>query len=120
MAGTQKFQIDNWQPTSVNRLLQLHWYARNALKIADADVVKIAGLNGNITQAKGKRLVRVTVVLSYRQRRSPDDDNLRKSLLDALVKAGYLVDDSPKWCTVEPFVFLKGPKKATIIELEDV
>lgn len=116
----QSFTIEKWHPTSVNRLMNVHWALRNKMKIEDAETVKLTGLSKDIKPAKGKRIVRVTIILSNRQKRTPDDDNLRKSLLDALVKAGYLVDDSPKWCEVLPFTFLRGPQKATIIELEDV
>lgn len=115
----QKFQIDGWHPISVNKMFAMHWAKRGKMKKQDAEIVKLEGISKNITQAKGKRVVRVTVVLGPKQKRPPDDDNLRKSLQDALVKAGYLIDDSAKLSTFEPFVYLRGPQKATIIELED-
>lgn len=58
-----------------------------------------------VHRARGQRLV--SIVRLYPKKRGQrryDDDNLRggaKPILDALRAHGWLVNDSPQWCTLE-------------------
>ena len=109
--------IPNWLPISVNALLRLHWSKRSRAKRADAAVVAAHCNAACVPGAPGKRRVRVL----YRQRkgRLSDPDNRWKSLLDALVVCGRLVDDSPVWCELGGVVVERGAM-LTVIELEDI
>ena len=64
-----------------------------------------------------KRKVRIT---SYRKRLIDKDNLCLKPVMDALVKTGFLKDDSPKWCesTVSQRKCEKGEEPYTAIELE--
>jgi hypothetical protein len=42
-----------------------------------------------------------------------------KSLLDALVKAGLLVNDSGRWCELGPVTFDRRPPRQTAVILQD-
>ncbi len=50
---------------------------------------------------------------------APDPDNVNKSLRDALVRCGLLVDDSAEWAECTEPEIEKG-KKATVITLETI
>jgi hypothetical protein len=57
--------------------------------------------------------VRATITAPFR--RLPDPDAPLKSLLDGLVTAGLIVDDSARWVEWSCPVFERGPKATTII-----
>ena len=78
-----------------------------------------------ITRAKGKRIVSIT---SYRRRLFHDRINLAggcKGLLDGLVRAGGLVDDSIKWLDDHYYQYTTADSPAgkgtpcTVIEVSD-
>jgi hypothetical protein len=52
------------------------------------------------------------------RQRGADPDAYWKSLLDALVHAGLLVDDSPKWCELGPVRFERECRRKPAIQLE--
>ena len=53
--------------------------------------------------------------------RTPADcDGRLKGLLDGLVKAKVLLDDSPQWLILGNVESLRGPTRRTVITLEDV
>lgn len=61
---------------------------------------------------------RVSVV--YHQPRGAADRDARwKLLLDGLVRAGLLKDDSPAWCVLGTVETVKGSKR-TVVTLEDI
>lgn len=89
------------------------------------------GLDPVVLEAPRPIRRRLEVLVYLGERRDPegrfrkggqllDPDNLNKSLRDALVEAGVLVDDSPDWLDgVEPRVLPddgKGPRTVLIIE----
>ena len=49
-----------------------------------------------------------------------DSDNLSKSLRDALVEGGWLVDDSPKWLVSGEPRQRRADRPATVITIEDL
>lgn len=110
--------IKDWRPVSVNKMLASHWTKRRKVKRFDADLVKLHALTQCVPIATNKRRVSVIV-------RGPwamDFDNVSKSLMDALVTAGLLVDDGPDWLEVGSFESRKtrGEGWTTEITLEDV
>lgn len=116
-------RIPNWMPTSLNKLLG-NWRRRARLKKADQQMVAVYCHQAGVPKASGKRRVNVTILQpASTPGRMPDPDNLLKSLLDALVQAGMLVDDSSKWLTQGKVEILREPTVAaleTVIELEDI
>jgi Holliday junction resolvase RusA-like endonuclease len=109
-----KITIPNWHPATVNQLLG-HWSIAHRRKKADCNIIRC--YTQHLEKAEVKRLVRLTIILGKGQR-TCDPDAYWKSLLDALVQAGQLVDDSVKWCVYEYPSFERG-EMATIIELFD-
>lgn len=107
--------ILDWHPTPLNKLLG-HWARSSKLKKLDRGV--IAYYFADIPKAAGKRRVSLEIVLGKGQR-ACDPDAYWKSLLDALVHAGQLVNDSPKWVELAPVKFSRSIAGATIT-LEDI
>ena len=108
-----KIQIPNWHPTPLNKLLG-DWRVSSKRKKADRNL--IACYTHHLPKAGQKRRVTLTIILGKGQR-GCDPDAYWKSLLDALVHAGQLNDDSPKWCELAPVQFERGQMGA-IIEME--
>lgn len=113
-----RIQIQNWQPTSINKWLGKHWSVNSKSKKIDKEIIGAMCLSNRVPKATGKRTVGLTIYLGYRQR-GCDPDNLWKGVLDALKHAGMLIDDSAKWCELMPIRFDRHPdrQKETIIEL---
>ena len=109
---THTHTIAGWHPASLNAYLGRHWGVGARLKKRDETTIA-ATLKPAIPQATGHRKLSVAFVGMR-----GDIDNRLKSLQDALVLAGLLKDDSPKWLTLGSLTSEKG-KPATIITLED-
>jgi hypothetical protein len=110
--------IPNWQPATVNQLL-VGVRGRIRLKKQDRELVGWYARAAGIPRATTPRRVSLRITLGPRQR-AADPDAHWKSLLDALVCAGLLVDDSRKWVQLGAVVFERGPARSTAIVLEDV
>lgn len=119
---THTLEIKGWQPATLNSLLSGRtWHKAARLKKHDRELVTVLARNHRIPQATTRRRVSLVVTMAKGQRR-PDEDAYWKSLLDALVAAKLLVDDSPKWCKLGGVVFLRGKDEAigTQIVLDDL
>jgi Holliday junction resolvase RusA-like endonuclease len=111
--------IDGWHPARLNELLGCHWAAAAQRKKHDRTLVCVESRIQSVPKARGPRRVSLLLTMAPKQRR-PDPDCWFKSLLDALVHAGLLIDDGPKWCTLGGVTYDRGPKKRTTIALEDL
>lgn len=116
---THTLTIPNWQPTRTNTLMNCHWATRARFKRNDAALVTVASHEAGIPVATGKRRVGLHLTLGPRQR-AADPDAYWKSLLDALVHAGLLVDDNRQNVELSPVTFGRGHARATTITLEDL
>jgi hypothetical protein len=113
-------RIPGWHPTRLNKLLNSHWATAGKMKKCDRGIIKY--YCREIPKAKGKRLVRFTIVLKKKQR-AADPDAYFKSLLDGLVHAGMLKDDNRQWCEIEQPKYARSGSEivsATIITLIDI
>lgn len=111
-------------PESMNaRERSSFWVRKKELEQITTAIGTLAS-EQRIPAAQGRRAVRVTIHKGKRSRVTDDPanrDSRAKSLLDALVKLGLLVDDSDKW--LDWHHVHEGERrdeKFTVIELEDV
>lgn len=110
--------IPDWHPATTNQLLR-SVRLRIRLKKNDREMVCGYSLQANIPNASVRRRVSLQLTLAPRQR-AADPDAYWKSLLDALVRAGLLVDDNRTWCELGSVEFTRGSARATTIMLEDI
>lgn len=109
--------INDWHPTTTNKLLSSHWSKSRKLKAQDAQM--IWAYCNRIPKATGRRQLRVVITLAGRGR-PPDPDAYFKSLNDALVKNDLLMDDSMKYLELLPIEIKRGIQKSTEINLTDI
>jgi hypothetical protein len=117
--STHTLTIDNWHPARLNSWDGRHWSARARAKKNDAAVVALLALQQGLPKAVGKRRVTLRLTLAKGQR-AGDPDAYWKSLCDALKHARLLVDDNRQHCVLEPVVFERGPRRKTVVTLEDI
>lgn len=91
----QIIQIPGYLPPSDNELKR-HWGVRQKIKSSDKATIAAAVMVHGTMPASTKRKVSLYIVLPAGKRRS-DKTNNWKIILDSLVAAGALVDDSPNW-----------------------
>lgn len=112
-----RIEIPSWRPALANELVGYHHRTIAGRKRRDFEQVHRACLAFGVPKAEGKR--RVEIVIAGRYSTFPDPDAPLKSTLDALKRAGAIVDDSAELCTWEVPRFERGPK-GTVIILEDI
>ncbi len=139
-APLQCFWIPGWHPAPLNKLLGHHMAAAR-LKAKDREQVARAALVYGLRKArvvnpplmadaiegcgvdisKIKRRMSLTIVAEP-GKRACDPDAYSKSLLDAMVHAGLLVNDSRHWVVMEPVKYLRGTKDmwGSLVILEDM
>jgi hypothetical protein len=111
--------VQGWRPALDNELTRKHWRVKDGLKRRDVAIVAWACRTQGVPTATNRRRVAVRITNRYTSR-YPDPLAPFKSLLDALVRCGALVDDSGRWCeVVTPAQYRRGPL-ATTIELTDL
>lgn len=108
--------IPNHHPAALNQYIGKHWAIGAKLKKLDKEM--ILGYCQHVPKATTKRRVDFTIILGKGQK-SRDPDAYQKSLGDALVNAGMLVDDSAKWIEWGNVEYIRGIK-ATLIKLTDM
>jgi hypothetical protein len=112
-------EIEKWHPTSVNKLLGRHHMSRHKIKQGDMQMIGVYFYNAKVPKATGRRHVAMDIYKSGGGR-APDPDNLFKSVLDALVKLGYLLDDSSKYLTSSWPEIYRAKQKKTVITITDL
>jgi Holliday junction resolvase RusA-like endonuclease len=110
--------IPDWRPATLNELMSNRFRAAR-LKKADRKIIAGYARLAGTPKATGKRRVSVEVTRSGRMKEI-DPDGIWKSLNDALVHAGLLVDDNSRLCELGTFTQPKGDRKSTRIILEDL
>lgn len=108
--------IPNWHPAPLNKLLGGHWSKGAKFKSTDRAIV--AAYAKPFAKAQGKRRVTLRIVLGKGER-ACDPDAFWKSLLDALVQCGMLVDDNRQNVELMPVRFDRGARRSEIM-LEDL
>ncbi len=90
------------QIPSHNELNKLHWSKRHKMTRQWETWIRYSMRPGGLDCASGKRHV---IMMAYRKQRITDVANLiagaNKTLVDALVRCGLLLDDSDKLATFE-------------------
>lgn len=113
--------IPHWHPATLNALLDVHWAKAGRLKYGDAELLAGCLILAGVTAATRKRRLTYTIVYDRTvSGRKADSDAHDKSLRDALVTCGALLDDSLKWLDAEKPLRDVGPCKETRIILEDI
>src|SRR5262249_28956501 len=99
-----------------------HWSVAHRLRKQTTQLLGVYALQQHVPRATGRRRVSVEVVLAPRMRRS-DADSFDKLLLDALVGAGLLLDDSERGLRGRiEVIFRRGTVAdwGTVLILEDL
>jgi hypothetical protein len=115
--ATYTLTIPDYLPVTLNQLLG-HWRRSRRRKRSDREVIWGYWFASGWPRASGRR--RVSITLTQVNGRPRDPDGARKSLLDALVHAGAIVDDSQRWLEEGPVTIEFGARRQTQIVLEDV
>jgi len=97
----ETYEITIWDtPTSLNKLLRMHWAARKRIKERFSLAV-FAGVNrSNLPkdfQVSPKKVSLEMTVYFGGRGRLPDGDNILKDCYDLLTKHGVIHDDSQEW-----------------------
>lgn len=113
--------IPNWHPARTNALLSAHWAAAQRMKDSDFNMVNGYRLRYGLPKAEGKRRVTLHIIRKPRQA-GADPDAYWKSLLDALKRAGLLVDDNRQHVELMPVTYSDKTTAnwGTRITLEDM
>ena len=113
-------EIPNWTPAKINELLG-HRQKATRLKKRDREIVWGYTRQVKIPPQERKRRISLAIILpTSRPGPFPDPDAFFKSLNDALVYAGALVNDSPKWVELAPVQYERAAQWGTRIVLEDI
>ena len=111
--------IPRWHPACLNQM-KGHW--SNGHRLKQIDKAMIAAYSTAIPKAEGKRRVSLHIILDKGQR-GPDPDAYNKSLNDALVHAGLLVNDNRQYVENAPVTYSRDPKgwgsRITLEDMED-
>lgn len=114
-----KTEISDWRPKTKNQTSgpKGFWHVQNDKKTVHQHVW--ADANQQKTSKAGQPR-HVDVELHKKHWKEQDPDNLHhnmKSILDALVREGLLVDDSRQWVTYEIAEVTRSDRNATIIRV---
>lgn len=115
--------IPNWHPARLNQWDGKHWGVRSRLKKADslvlATYVAAHPAQRWLRSPQGPRRVSLRLY-GWKRGRLPDPDAYWKSVLDGLVHAGVLRDDSWEHVELGLVVFARSEAKSTTILVSEV
>ena len=113
-------EIPNWLPWTTNEYVRTNHFKRQRRLKAETEIVAAYAKMAGVPPAKGRRRVAFTFSApSGRGAKVGDPDGRLKVLLDCMVRAGLLVDDSDAFVELAPRVAVRG-KKGTTITLDDL
>ena len=116
--GTWTLTIERWHPATVNELLR-SVRTRIRRKKLDREVIMAYTWQQKIPKAQGKRRLSLHIVMGKGQR-GADPDAYFKSLNDACVCSGLLVDDSRRYVELTPVTFSRDWQHwGTVLTVED-
>lgn len=107
-------------PTSLNKLLRMHWAARRRIqnRFNLAVMVGTRGVPYDFQGLTSPRKVSLKITFHVAGRgRLPDPDNLIKLLFDSLKNNGVIYDDSDKWLNWGKPKVIRGKENKTVIEI---
>lgn len=111
--------VPNWTPPRLNQAIGCHWRKLNRLKCETIGLLTVYAREQSVPAATCRRSVRLIVTLGPGQK-TPDEDAYDKMLLDALTRAGLLIDDGKRGLKGRMAVeFKRGPQKQTEIVLTE-
>lgn len=87
--------LPRWRPPLQNEYRGRHWSVAHRLRCTATDILAAHALQQRVPRATGRRRLTLSVRLAPRQKRW-DRDASDKLLLDALINAGLLIDDSDR------------------------
>lgn len=108
--------IPQWRPATLNQLMG-HWSKTHKLKKSDRQI--IAHYCKDTPKATGKRRVSLHISLKGRQQKA-DPDAYWKSLLDALVACGQLINDNDANVELGTVTYDREVQAGTVITLTEV
>lgn len=115
---THILTLPGFTPTPLNRLMRGRRRDRIRLAKADHDLVCYYAREQGIAKAECPRRVSVEITVAPGQRRC-DPDGVWKGLLDSLVAARLLVNDSARWVQLGDVTWGRGERR-TVVTLEDL
>jgi len=110
--------IPDWTPSRLNDLMRNRWWRAKLKKQDTAFVILYSRIQG-IPKATGKRRVILEITFGTGAK-AGDPDAYNKSLLDALVNAELLVNDTYNDVEVMPARYFRAKDTSTTIILEDL
>lgn len=112
--------IPDWRPTLLNTLTKRgNYYTAARLKSSDAMTIWVHGFEARVPEAKTRRRVGLNIILGPRVRKA-DPDAYWKSLLDGMVVARLLIDDTDDWVVTTKPIQSRGERTQTTIIIEDL
>jgi hypothetical protein len=115
LVTVHRLVVPDFVPTPLNKLMRGRIRDRIRLACGDRQLIAYYAREQGLPLATARR--RVSIVITGTR---ADPDGLLKSLLDGLVHAGLLVDDSSTWLELGHLeVSLSGPRQTTVV-LEDL
>jgi len=115
---THILTVDGFHPAKLNTYLGRHWAVGARKKKDDAQRLGIEAHLQGVAKATGKR--RLSIVIRYAKGRPCDADSILKSLLDACVTCGLLLDDGPKSLELGSITHEHAARKGLVLTLEDL
>jgi hypothetical protein len=111
--------IPDWLPTSLNKLMRMHWAQRGRTLKVEAKMITTYARAAGVSKATGKRRVEICIVRAGRDKER-DSDSSEKGIRDHLTACGALVDDNPQWLEMAPLRQSNGTRRSTVITIEDL
>lgn len=120
MTDTHSILIPDYHPPRLNQIRGRHWAVERRAKKELAELLRVYSLLQGVPTAVSRRQVKLALS-GWPQGKFPDRDAWDKCLLDALVHASLLLDDSDRGLEgrVE-VVYHRSERRWTQIELTDV